>query len=567
MRQLLRHWRRLLLGLFLFALGYVLYLRLPPVERWSVRLEENAETVSFSFSEDGRFVFSYRPAHRGGNDWSYGPFRKRDVVSGQLLAEASAKERIYQSHSVDDFDENDYSAPVIRKRFWAGLPKNEKGILELFELDSGKERRLPIKSFSGERRLSLSPAEDMVAIFCFKNPEERKEAEIFLHALPGGERLAILSTTAGALFSPDGSYFVYTSTTTEGPCLRLWDTRKRESGGVLPGAVEISDISPNGRFLLAWPVDGDKGKTKLWDLSDPGKPRGVAVLPAPAPRLQFAPDSRTLVKCPMRGDPFLVFWDSATGRETGRIPASLDLAGQLTFSTDNRLLAIREGQYAGNFPVAVFDVPSRKLLWHKQLGEPMCLQGSYLPVAILPGDVDTLFLGMFDDERHQHPQFRNARSGELLATFSMPFKKLGSSRSEDGRRILIYGHGKRPAKQKQGWFWETLRQWLPSNPDRASDLFRVIDVPTLREVFHLADSHVEHAQLSPDGSTLLTLHSKDPAGPHLRCWDVPALHPWLKIAGIPAGIGSVLLLLGKWRQVRKARKTKLLTEVPCSAYE
>jgi len=85
-------------------------------------------------------------------------------------------------------------------------------------------------------------------------------------------------------------------------------------------------------------------------------------------------------------------------------------------------------------------------------------------------------------------------------------------------------------------------------------------VPTLREVFHLADSQVEHAQLFPDGGTLITVHPKDPAGPHLRCWDIPGRHPWLKIVGIPAAVGVVLLLLGKWRQARKARKAKLVTE-------
>ena len=33
MRRILRHWRRLLLAVFLLGLGYVLYQRLPPVER------------------------------------------------------------------------------------------------------------------------------------------------------------------------------------------------------------------------------------------------------------------------------------------------------------------------------------------------------------------------------------------------------------------------------------------------------------------------------------------------------------------------------------------------------
>jgi hypothetical protein len=542
------------------GLGYVLYQRLPPVERWSVRLEKN--TAHYSFSADGRFIFSYRLELHGSSsdgDWSFGPFRKLDGTTGRLLAEASTKERIYQSHSVDDDIDG---VPIIRKRLWAGLPKNEKDILELFELDSGKERRLPIKSFSGERRLILSPAEDMVAIFHYKSPEEKKEAEIFLHALPAGERLAVLSTTAGALFSPDGSYFVYSSTTPEGPCLRLWDTRKRQSAGIMPGASEISEISPNGRFLLAGALKKDDGKTKIWDLSDLAKPREVAVLPAFCHLLHFTPDSRTLVELPRKENPNVVFWDSATGLEKGRTPAPF-FAYTFVFSRDSRLLAIREDRHAGNFPVAVIDVPSRQLLWNKRLGDPVCLPGDLL-FGIIPGDVDTLFLGVFDDERYQHPQLRNARTGDLLAWFSMQFSRLRSSHSGDGQRILIYGHGKWPRTQKQGWFWETLRQWLPSNADSADDLVRVIDVPTLSEVFHLAHSYVKDAQLSPDGETLLTVHPKDPAGPHLRCWDIPARHPWFKIVGIPAAVGLVLVFLGKWRQARKARRQVMAVPAPPS---
>ena len=563
MRRLLRQSRRLLLGLFLLGLGYVLYQRLPPVERWSVRLEEDGRKEKFSFSPDGRFVFSHRfglNGDTGGWDWwAFGPFRKRDVATGQLLVEASTKE-FYQSHSVRDFDAG---APIIRKRFWAGLPKTEKGILELFEVDSGKERRLPIKNFSGERRLIFSPPEDMVAIFCCEEDplEKHSEADIFVHALPGGEQVAVLSGTTEALFSPDGSYFVYLATSPEGPCLRLWDTHKRQSAGIMPGASEISEISPNGRFLLAGAFNKDDGKTKIWDLSDLANPRGVAILSA-SDYLKFTPDSRALVELPTKENPNVVFWDSATGLEEGRVPAPF-FRVKFVFSCDSRLLAIREGPYAGNFPVAVIDMTSRQVLWNKRLGDPACMPGNLL-FRIIPGDVDTLFLNVFDEDLNEYPQLRNARTGDLLASFSMQFSRLRSSHSGDGQRILIYGHGKWPQNQKQGWFWETLRNWLPSNPNGAYDLVRVIDVPTLREVFHLADSYVKDAQLSPDGETLLTVHPNDPAGPHLRCWDIPARHPWFKIVGIPAAVGLVLVLLGRWRQARKARRQVMAVPAPPS---
>jgi hypothetical protein len=39
--------------------------------------------------------------------------------------------------------------------------------------------------------------------------------------------------------------------------------------------------------------------------------------------------------------------------------------------------------------------------------------------------------------------------------------------------------------------------------------------------------------------------------------DIPGRHPWIKIVGIPAAVGLVFLLLGKWRQIHKARKAAL----------
>src|SRR5712691_9047193 len=139
MRWVFRQWLRLLLGMFLLGLGYVLYQRLPPLERWSVRLEEDAATVFFSFSPDGRFILGHHRENirndRGvGNpyDWM-GPFSKRDSATGMIVAEVSAKERVYQSHTVEEFAFHDPPFdPRSRKRFWAGLPKAENGILDLF---------------------------------------------------------------------------------------------------------------------------------------------------------------------------------------------------------------------------------------------------------------------------------------------------------------------------------------------------------------------------------------------------------------------------------------------------
>jgi hypothetical protein len=210
--------------------------------------------------------------------------------------------------------------------------------------------------------------------------------------------------------------------------------------------------------------------------------------------------------------------------------------------------------------VAVMDLLTGKMLWTMPLALAL---GEDPPVFVVPGDDSRLVLTTRTPASRQ-AEFRHARTGQLVATFGMPHATVrGPLISEHGGRVLFYGYGK-SLNQPQGWFWETWQKWFPSDSNGLSDLVRVIDAPTLREVFHLADSHVERADLSPDGETLLTVHPNDPAGPHLRCWDIPARHPWFKIVGIPAAVGLVLVLLGGWRQARKARRQVMAVPAPPS---
>src|SRR5260370_28821860 len=156
MRRVLRHWRRLLLGVFLLGLGYVLHQRLPPVERWSVCLNKDSATSIFiSFSPDGRFMFSHLFPKMGNPPT--GPFQKRDVTTGLLLVETSARERVYLSHSVEDFV---FRNPPARKRFWAGLPKKKNSVLDLLDLESGEENRVSIKPYPGSREIVTARPQD-----------------------------------------------------------------------------------------------------------------------------------------------------------------------------------------------------------------------------------------------------------------------------------------------------------------------------------------------------------------------------------------------------------------------
>src|SRR5205823_5837062 len=138
------------------------------------------------------------------------------------------------------------------QRYWAGLPRENRGVLDLFDLETGAGKRIAIEASprERERKIIVSPRDDIVAIYPYeKNVHkagwdswfETLKLEVHLHALPGGERLGSFLILADnkpkpkkhrerefitkfdyAQFSPDGSYFVYPSTHKDEFCLRLW---------------------------------------------------------------------------------------------------------------------------------------------------------------------------------------------------------------------------------------------------------------------------------------------------------------------------------------------------------
>ncbi|HMF18107.1 MAG TPA: WD40 repeat domain-containing protein [Gemmataceae bacterium] len=544
----LRICRRLMLTLLLTGLGLVLYERSEPIERWRVALEDKGEEW-YATSRDGRFSMSHA------NRYREGPVRKRDLQSGRIIAELPRIEGDYECTS----------HILVRepwRPYWAGLPSQKRGVLDLFDLETGDIRRLPIEPFPGEslghdRRIFISPRNDTVAVLHYHQKYheagwdswfEILKLETHLYVLPGGERLDHFVVEAGfgkrrelyfrgdPQFSPAGSYLVLPSRNGSDLSLRLWDTRKRKLAGILPVGTWRFEVSPDERFLLA---EDAKKKTIMWNLSDLDRPVAVGALPKDSYGY-FSPDSRTLV-ANMGNE--VVFWDLMSARENGRTVLGMPSYGAV-FSPDGTLVAVGSDRRAGTPEVVmVLDTRTREILWSSPIRNRWLFDASGAILVLTNGTT-------YDME------LRDARTGALQASFPRPSGYTWNPElSGNGRRAVVEDHLRdAQGNPPKSWLHKLIDDWLPRARDRESDwLVRVIDLPTGKEILRLQHSQSMHPLLSWDGNSVLLqfADAKGEEGPHVRCYDLPPRRPWLTIAGIPAGIGVAFLLLGAWLKRRR----------------
>lgn len=107
--------------------------------------------------------------------------------------------------------------------------------------------------------------------------------------------------------------------------------------------------------------------------------------------------------------------------------------------------------------------------------------------------------------------------------------------------------------------WEKLRSrftWLQQWPDRANDVTVIIDTESAQPIYYLQGWHANSAMISPNGRWLATTHSGWEGGSIVRCWDVDAMKPLRWAIGVPAGLGTLLVLFVWWRSRKQIAKAK-----------
>ncbi|MBI3410056.1 MAG: WD40 repeat domain-containing protein [Planctomycetes bacterium] len=554
MKRILRNWRWIARGGLAVGLGIALYMVMGPVERWTVKIDENEED-QFALTPDGTRVICQRFAP---TKWD-GPRRLRDGATGEVLAEFAGKDRAYEAPCSMLLSSGHIPWPPyhLGKRFWIGVPKDDLRTLDVFDLRSGEVHALELKPIANTLRGSeviIAPTEDTMAIVTEETSNNEGMAEnprgvVHLFALPGGEHLVDLDVqytndeVLPAQFALDGSLFLYSAPNVSKPEVHIWDAERRCKAGVISTEAKTWNLSQNGRFLLA---AGRDGRTKIWDLLESKHSEPAHVLPA-----GFGPNWLTVSRnsnaiADWVFEPEIVFWHRKTG-EVGIVslpPRESEHAvgtSWAVFSPDETLFAvIRADGEANKIQLTVIDVFKREVLWSISGCDPR-------PLSCFGAD-NTVFV-----VRDCEAQVRNAHSGKVLGLFRLPGSTYSAPLSGNGQFALVDSVGA-PPEDLQTRVFTFLNDWLNAGISINNSRLLVIDLGSHREVFDLTNSSVQSLQLSEDGRTLLTVHG-DEAGVYLRSWDVPARRAWLTIVGIPAGVFLLLAVVGGWRDRRRAKRT------------
>ncbi len=234
----------------------------------------------------------------------------------------------------------------------------------------------------------------------YRSEPELRELRQFewycLWQLTGGGPISLLHATPvyEVSFTPSGREVITNRTAEPGALLpsdmaRVWDLATgRELRIPLRSqeAIELWQLSPDGRIVAAWERDG---QIRIRNVESAESIRLLASISTPITSLQFSPDARTLAACTT--DSTIAFWDlvSGTVRTTEKLPEDEPLV--VTFSPDGKTLATRPSSFSSTW-LQLHDVSTGQRL------QELTVSPCYLSSVAFSPDGKTLAVG----ERDSH---------------------------------------------------------------------------------------------------------------------------------------------------------------------
>lgn len=533
------------LTLAMLGPGWALHTWLPSTPRW-VRPWTSKDVV---FAPDSTRVLV--SAFRGPvvQIW--------DVESGNVQASYGEWARLVGPEAVSpDF------------RWWAGAvarkgEDDDTPRLYMIDLASGQERQGAIVLERGEevaaRGLTFAPNGGVFGLqtwFPERPLDERIRGHTFFYgASTGKPRGQWQRSQIRSGFTADGRYYVGGYLEDEACHLGVWDVAAGEPLPSLPAGGLRHNRSPAGAHVAcAVQAADNRCVVWLWDLQSGQRLMLGGDRPACMP--WFSHDGQLVVLVPSSGQEPVEVWEVNPVRKRGELAVGV---GGPTFAPDCRHMFLHSKGADGTPYLVVADLETFQQLW--DLPWP----GDMRHTAYFTADSSALAVTDFTAARFEIFETRNGALRAAASPFGWSpagWSEWGSGAGIGGPHMLVCATPKnddRPAAAPAGpvW-WQTLLESLLGPGDEPSPLYTVavIDTRDGRVAFRMQDRTLsadiglgEFARLSPDGHSLLTVHTRGDSH-EMRCYDVPERKPWVWIIGIPLAVGTLLASLRAcWRRL------------------
>lgn len=530
-------WRRVFWYGLLAALGWGLYLSLPPKPRWVLPGHE----VPIATDRTRMVTMELDPLHHDPVDqcrqihqfqeivnshlfsWQ-GPVRMRDLITGQVLAQIGERTA-------------DWTVFHISADFRLILcQQSERNTIAVYEWETGKHWKMNnvIQSY-------FSPKGSVVHVWLQGQEKDQLKDQLFEAAT--GQLLAEFSGNHGLRyqFAPDDSWALFTGPVEDTKDhTSQWLLWRRDAGVVAKGVrpyISNLQIAPDGRVAVVERVSPSEKRCRL-ELWDSRRGEIIRVLESSIrneAKLIFSPDSTTLAVWSEFEETPLDFIDLASG--TFKSTKTVAKISRCAFSPNGRHFTYCEGHFPET--IHVIGMPDQKQRWRRS-ADLDCHSPAWMPsndsqlLARFFGNGGGAGFGGFGGGGAGQTGARlfNGETGQEL--LSRPRGDL----SLDHRLLICTESG---AEVKDRGILGALLAWFPWTKDKDKLNLTIEGLYDRQQVLRrtiLYDTGLipptVHSPYSDRDLLVLMVNGHD-----TEIWDLPPARRWLWILGPPAALATL----------------------------